>query len=144
MVIFSQQDQDTIVQAISLAESHTSGEIRLVVERKLKQGEALDRATHYFDKLNMGATALHNGVLIYLAHDDHAYAIIGDSGIHKKVPADFWETVSSHMLDHFKEGNVARGLIAGITEAGEQLGIYFPKGQDDVNELPDDLHFGEN
>ncbi len=144
MEIFTQQEQDRIVQAISLAESHTSGEIRLVLERKLKDVLAIDRATHFFDKLKMGHTQLRNGVLIYLAHDDHAYAIIGDSGIHAKVSDDFWETVSSHMLDHFKEGHVVEGLIAGVTEAGEQLSAYFPKGQDDVNELPDDIHFGEN
>lgn len=144
MEIFTQEDQDRIVQAVGLAESHTSGEIRLVVERKTKGSAALDRATYFFEKLDMHKTTLRNGVLVYLAVDDHQFAIIGDAGIHQKVSDSFWSTVREHMLAHFRQGNLADGLIAGIEEAGEQLGKYFPKGKDDVNELPDDIHFGEN
>lgn len=144
MDIFTEQEQDKIVQAISLAESKTSGEIRLVVERKIKDHVPMDRAASFFEKLEMHNTALRNGILIYIAFDDHAFAIIGDAGIHQKVTDSFWETVKEHMLEHFRTGNIAEGLIAGVQEAGEQLEHYFPKGEDDINELPNDIHFGTN
>lgn len=142
MDIFTQEEQDRIVQAISLAESRTSGEIRLVVERKLKGNSSIARATHFFEKLDMDKTAQRNGVLIYIAYDDHEFAIIGDSGIHQKVLGDFWNMVKEHIFEHFRQGNIAEGLIAGIKEAGEQLEHYFPKSNDDINELPNDIHFG--
>lgn len=142
MEIFNQEEQEKVVQAISLAENRTSGEIRLVVERKLHGIEAYEQATAYFEKLKMHQTLLRNGVLIYLATDDHQFAIIGDSGINDKVPSDFWESTKESMLAYFRQSDYVHGLIAGIEQAGEQLAHYFPRRDDDVNELPNDIYFG--
>ncbi|WDF68567.1 TPM domain-containing protein [Sphingobacterium oryzagri] len=142
--IFSTEQQERIVQAITVAESMTSGEIRLVVDRKLSADSALDAAVAYFRKLNMHKTALKNGVLIYLATEDHAFAIIGDEGINVRVAADFWDDTKEQMVSFFRTGDVVEGLITGIHHAGEQLKHYFPRRADDVNELPDEIHFGNN
>lgn len=144
MEIFNQEEQEKIEHAISLAENLTSGEIRLVVERRVHDKEAIDLAKDYFEKLKMHQTALRNGVLIYLATDDHQFAIIGDAGIDQKVPEDFWESTKDLMLDSFRKGDYVSGLIAGIEKAGEQLGRYFPRRSDDVNELPNDIYFGKS
>ncbi|WP_409151308.1 TPM domain-containing protein [Sphingobacterium sp. BS-2] len=144
MEIFNQEEQEKIEHAISLAENLTSGEIRLVVERRVHDKEAIDLAKDYFEKLKMHQTALRNGVLIYLATDDHQFAIIGDAGIDSKVPADFWESTKDLMLGSFRKGDYVSGLIAGIEKAGEQLGRYFPRRSDDVNELPNDIYFGKS
>lgn len=144
MEIFNQEEQEKIEHAISLAENLTSGEIRLVVERRVHDKEAIDLAKDYFEKLKMHQTALRNGVLIYLATDDHQFAIIGDAGIDQKVPEDFWESTKDMMLDSFRKGDYVSGLIAGIEKAGEQLGRYFPRKSDDVNELPNDIYFGKS
>lgn len=142
MELFSEEEQERIVNAINSAENRTSGEIRLAVERHCK-GDAMERAAQYFHRLGMDKTALHNGVLIYLATDDHQFAIIGDSGIHAKVPENFWEETKDLMLQHFRKGDLVRGLIEGITHAGEQLQHFFPRQDDDVNELPNDIMFGD-
>ena len=144
MEIFNQEEQEKIEHAISLAENLTSGEIRLVVERRVHDKEAIDLAKDYFEKLKMHQTALRNGVLIYLATDDHQFAIIGDAGIDQKVPEDFWESTKDLMLGSFRKGDYVSGLIAGIEKAGEQLGRYFPGRSDDVNELPNDIYFGKS
>lgn len=144
MEIFNQEEQERVVQAISLAENLTSGEIRLVVERVVHDKDAIEQAKHYFEKLRMHQTALRNGVLIYLATDDHQFAIIGDAGIDAKVPEDFWESTKELMLGYFKQGEFAQGLIAGIEQAGQQLATYFPRRADDVNELPNDIYFGKS
>lgn len=144
MEIFNQEEQEKIEHAISLAENLTSGEIRLVVERRVHDKEAIDLAKDYFEKLKMHQTALRNGVLIYLATDDHQFAIIGDAGIDSKVPVDFWESTKDLMLGSFRKGDYVSGLIAGIEKAGEQLGRYFPRRSDDVNELPNDIYFGKS
>lgn len=144
MEIFSVEDQDRIVQAISVAESKTSGEIRLVVDRKVAHDTALDSAVTFFKKLKMHETALKNGVLIYLAVDDHKFAIIGDHGISDKVDKDFWNDTKEHMLSFFKRSEMADGLIAGIHDVGEKLQAFFPRRDDDINELPDDIYYGNN
>lgn len=143
MEIFNQEEQEKIVQAISLAENQTSGEIRLVVERQLHGLEAYDQARHYFEKLKMHHTELRNGVLIYLATEDHQFAIIGDAGIHAKVGDDFWQSTKEKMVSFFRQGDYMNGLIEGIHEAGTQLATFFPRRADDVNELPNDIYFGK-
>ncbi|MEQ7800641.1 TPM domain-containing protein [Pedobacter sp. ASV1-7] len=140
MGIFTEQDQELIANAISDAEKATSGEIRIAVEKHCK-GDTFDRAAAYFSKLGMDKTAKHNGVLIYLAYEDHKFAIIGDKGINRVVPADFWETTQTAMKAHFSGGNIVQGIIAGIMLAGEKLALYFPFEGDDINELPNDIVF---
>ncbi|MVZ61847.1 TPM domain-containing protein [Sphingobacterium humi] len=144
MEIFNQEEQEKIVQAISLAENQTSGEIRLVVERTSKGSDAYSEAKRYFEKLGMHKTTLRNGVLIYLATEDHQFAIIGDAGIHAKVGDDFWESTKEKMVSFFRNGDFMNGLIEGIHEAGTQLATFFPRRGDDVNELPNDIYFGKS
>lgn len=140
---FSGEEQERILHAISLAENRTSGEIRIAVEKHCKTS-AIDRATHYFSRLGMDKTSRRNGVLIYLATIDRAFAIIGDEGINRVVAPDFWENTKNQMLDHFKKGNLVEGIIEGVFQAGEQLHHYFPVSDDDINELPDDIIFGHD
>ena len=140
MSLFSDIEQDKIAQAISDAEKATSGEIRIAIDKHC-EGDPYKKATGYFSKLNMDKTSLRNGVLIYLAHADHKFAIIGDSGINKVVPPDFWETTKIAMTAHFAKGNLAAGIIAGVALAGEKLALFFPPQKGDINELPNDIVF---
>lgn len=143
MALFNEEEQERVVHAINVAENLTSGEIRVVVENVVGQDTtAFDKAKSYFEKLNMHKTVQRNGVLIYLAIADHQFAIIGDAGINKVVPDNFWEITKDKMLFHFRQGNYVRGVVEGIQEAGEQLRQYFPRQDDDINELPNDIHFG--
>lgn len=143
MSLLNEQEQDLVTSAIAEAERQSSGEIRIAVEKHCK-GEAFDRATQYFAKLGMDKTTKRNGVLIYLAYEDHKFAIIGDKGINVLVGPDFWETTRIAMQAHFEGGNIASGLIAGITTAGEKLALHFPYQSGDINELPNDIIFMDN
>lgn len=140
MPLFNDDEQLRIRQAVERAEKHTSGEIRVCVEKNCSE-DVLDRAATYFTKLEMHKTKLRNGVLIYVATEDHKFAIIGDGGINKVVPHDFWDNAKLQMLEQFKQGDLVGGIVKGVTMAGEQLKKYFPYDMDDVNELPDDISF---
>jgi len=140
---FTEQDKLQITNAIRVAENNTSGEIRVHVEKHCK-GDVLDRAAYIFDKLEMQKTQLRNGVLFYLAVEDRKFAILGDAGINQKVPENFWEKIKENAIASFKEGQFAEGLSNGIIKAGEQLKSHFPHQDDDVNELSDEISFGEN
>ncbi len=138
---FSPEEQDDIKQAIMNSELDTSGEIRIHIESVCK-GDVLDRAAYIFKKLGMSKTEQRNGVLIYLAVRNRKFAIIGDTGIHNAVPKEFWDNIKSRMLDFFRDEKFCDGLIYAITESGEHLKKYFPHKKDDINELPDDISFG--
>lgn len=142
MGIFSDNELERIQNAVEEAERFTSGEIRICVEQSCKE-PVLDRAANYFNELGMDKTVQRNGVLIYIAVKDHQFAIIGDAGINKAVPDDFWESTKNAMLEHFKQGNLAEGVITGVLRAGEQLKTFFPFQDEDINELPDHIVFGD-
>ncbi len=139
--LFTEDQKNSIVEAIKKAEKNTSGEIRVHIEKKCKE-DVLDHAAFMFDELDMQKTELRNGVLIYLAVEDRQLAILGDAGINLKVPKGFWDDTRDVMISHFKNGDFATGLSEGIIKAGEQLKEHYPYQSDDTNELSDDISFG--
>jgi len=140
---FTSDQKQQIVSAIKDAELNTSGEIRVHIENHCKK-EALDRAATVFASLKMHKTKLRNGVLFYLSVKDHKFAILGDGGVNAVVPDDFWDNIKEMMQHKFKEGEFTAGLTSGIKMAGEQLKAHFPYQSDDINELSDDISFGDN
>ena len=140
---FTEQEKEDIKLAIMNAELDTSGEIRVHIENTFS-GEVMDRAAFIFKQLGMNKTELRNGVLIYLAVKNRRFAIIGDSGIHKVVPENYWNIIKANMLNHFRENRFTDGLVEAIESTGLQLKKHFPHQRDDVNELPDDISFGKD
>jgi uncharacterized membrane protein len=139
---FLKTDKARIVAAIREAEKNTSGEIRVHIESYCPEN-VMDRAAHYFKTLKMHQTALRNGVLFYLAYKDRKFAILGDAGINARVPVGFWDDIKEEMLAMFRIGDFAGGLEKGILMAGQQLKTHFPYQKDDVNELSDEISFGQ-
>lgn len=131
-----------IEQAIKEAELDTSGEIRVHIESKCTS-DPLQRAVYIFNYLKMYNTQARNGVLIYVAVESRKFAIIGDAGINKAVPDNFWDSIKEGMGEAFSQGKYVEGLANAIKVAGESLKQYFPYRNDDINEQPDEISFGE-
>lgn len=140
---FTPEQQAEILNAVQQAEQNTSGEIRVHIENKC-DGDALARSVYLFKKLGMTKTKQRNGVLFYLAVEHRKFAVLGDIGIDAVVPENFWDEVKTIMLNDFKEGHFTEGLTKAIEKAGNSLKKHFPYQSDDVNELPDDVSFGDN
>lgn len=137
--LFTAEQQQQIIQAIRSAELETSGEIRVHIELLCPEPDVIDRAVQVFRQLGMEQTAQRNGVLFYLATDDRKFAVLGDEGIDKVVPKDFWETTKNIMRDNFRQGRFTDGFCLGIERAGQQLQQYFPRLENDSNELSDEI-----
>jgi uncharacterized membrane protein len=140
---FTKEQKDAIKSAILKAELDTSGEIKVHIENLCKE-DVLDRAAYWFARLNMHKTEQRNGVLFYVAVKSKKFAIIGDQGINIKVPENFWDDVKTEMGDDFKHGKYAEALANGIGRAGHLLKKHFPYHSDDINELSDEISFGNN
>lgn len=138
---FSSKEKERIVEVIEEAEKCTSGEIRVHVESGSEK-DPMVRAKEVFEKLGMVKTDLRNGVLIYLAAKERRFAIIGDQGIDKVVPADFWEDTKEEMGLLFKEGRFVDGVCYAIKSVGEHLAVHFPYQRGDVNELSNEISEG--
>ncbi|HEX2395822.1 MAG TPA: TPM domain-containing protein [Bacteroidales bacterium] len=137
---FAPEGKQLIERAILEAEKETSGEIRVHVETEFK-GNVLDRAATVFATIGMQNTSLRNGVLIYFAIKNRQFAIIGDAGINKVVPDDFWDQTKATMEGFFRNSEFASGIATGVKMAGEQLQKHFPYQKSDLNELSNEISF---
>lgn len=141
--LFTEAQRKQITDAVGEAESHTNGEIRVHMEKRCPE-DVLDHAAFIFEKLEMHKTEQRNGVLFYISFEDHKLAILGDAGINAKVPENFWEHIKEHMVKAFKEQNYTDGLSEAIIMAGKALAEHFPKGDDNPNELSNEISYGKS
>ena len=137
----TKEQEQTLVDAIKVAEKNTSGEIRVHLE-KASDVPPMDRALDLFYQLKMNETVQRNGVLIYVAIESNKFAILGDEGIHNKVTDSFWNATKDIVISHFRKKEYTIGLELAILDVGEKLKTYFPYQSDDVNELSDNISKG--
>jgi len=136
-------DQKRIVNAIANAEGRTSGEIRVHVQKRIGATDIRNLAERTFERLGMTKTAERSGVLLFISSEDRQFTILGDSGIHDKVPAGFWDDVIAKLTSRFKAGEFSDGIIEAIEAAGEHLAAYFPRSDKDVDELSNEIDFSD-
>ena len=134
----SSKDEEAIVASIKEAEKNTSGEIRVHIEAHTDD-DHYEHALQIFGELKMHETELRNGVLFYVAVNDHKFVILGDEGINNKVADNFWDTTKEMMQVHFRKGEFKEGLVNGILKAGDQLKTHFPYQDNDVDELSNEI-----
>ena len=142
-MLFTQDEEARIVQAIREAESGTSGEIRLFVEDFCQRDHPVERAAEAFHLFGMFNTKARNAVLIYLAEKSRQFAFWGDTGIHEKVGFQFWDAEKPLLRAHLQRDEAAMGLCEVIRQIGARLHDYFPADENhNDNELPDDILYG--
>ena len=139
---FSTEDTQKIIAAIQNAESVSSAEIRVHVDRHSFRNP-MKRAATVFHKLKMEQTKLRNGVLLYFSIKNQKFAIIGDKGIHEGVPANFWEKLAEDVTTIMHADALTTGICTSISYLGNALRNYFPVQVDDTNELDNDISIGD-
>ena len=137
---FTPEERERLTEALKEMELKTSAEIRIHLEKKCPS-DPLDRAAYIFGKLGMHKTALRNGILLYVALEDHKFAFIGDVGINAVVPPNFWTDLRQKAQKYFSEGLYTQSLLEVIEETGLYLQKFFPYNKNDINELPDEISF---
>src|SRR5882762_7336297 len=124
----SKLEHDRIVAAIRDAESKTSGQIRVYIQRGKFDVDPLIAAQKQFHRLGMHKTPERNAVLIFVAPRAHKFAIVGDQAIHEKCGEVFWQRLVDGMREHFRNEKFTDALVEAIREAGNALATHFPRG----------------
>lgn len=140
---FNPEEENRVVEAIRAAEKRTSGEIRVFVENRCRFVDPVDRAAEVFFGLKMENTQYRNGVLVYIAINDHQLAVFGDEGIHQRVGTEFWQQQVRKIISAFNVDQPVDGIIGIIGDIGDALVHHFPYEREDRNELPDNIVFGQ-
>jgi uncharacterized membrane protein len=132
-------EHDRVIEAIREAESKTSGEIRVLIQRGELKSDPLVAAQRKFHRLGMHKTRERNAVLIFIAPRAHKFAVVGDEAIHQKCGDEFWQRIVDRMRRHFQNEKFSDALVEAIKELGTVLASDFPKTREETNELPDDV-----
>ena len=138
---FDKEAKKDIIDAIVRAESMTSGEIRVHVQKKCKD-DVMHAAKKVFHRLRMQRTKHRNAVLIFIALESRRFAILGDSGIHRQTGDFFWNETRDKIASYFSKGQLKEGIVAGILGIGEKLKTHFPAEANDKNEISNEITGG--
>lgn len=143
---FSDASLSNITSAAADAERQHRGEICFAIEAALEPGQLLrgvtprQRALEIFSQLRVWDTELNSGVLIYVLFADRAVEVIADRGIYDKTAQNHcWEQIVKAMEDAFAAGRFETGAVEGITAVAKELINYFPAGDKNPDELPNNV-----
>jgi uncharacterized membrane protein len=135
----SKLEHDRIVRAMRDAESKTSGQIRVYIQRGKMDVDALLAAQKKFHRLGMHKTPERNAVLIFVAPRAHKFAVVGDQAVHQKCGEAFWQQLVERMREHFRNEKFTDALVEAIEETGKTLAAHFPRRSTSSGQLPDDV-----
>ncbi len=139
--LFNPEQESRVIQAIQEAERQTSGEIRVHIDNR-HSGDVMKIAKQAFHRLGMDQTTERNGVLIFILPNMKAFAILGDEGIDRVVPEDFWSAERDILEKYFRKEDFEGGVCEVVQQIGEKLKEHFPYDEEtDENELPDDISY---
>ena len=111
----------------------------LLIPGPVKTARVHARAISHFKVGAERRTHGRTGIMIYLSMREHRAEIVADQPIAIRVPAEVWGEAMADMLGEIRQGRIAQGMAAGIRDVGVVLSQHFPRGDGDVNELPDRL-----
>ncbi len=122
---FDKDEKEKITEAIREAEKNTTGKILIHLARR-SRGDVMATAKKIFERHRLHRQKHRNSILIYVALADHAFAILGDDGIHRHLGEDFWKKLAESMQSYFSRHEFLKGLKYVIHKAGEKLKKHFP------------------
>lgn len=118
---------DPIVRAIALAETGTTGEIRVHLSRRLFEKNPFNHALWLFDRFGMTRTLQRNAVLLYVNLRRHRFAIVADQALHQVLGQNYWQQFSREFSEEMRGTDPERGVAIAVSRLGEKLKLHFPE-----------------
>jgi len=132
------EETSRVNAAVVEAECSTSAEVKVVLARHC-WGDIKAKARRIFKKLGLDRTQQRDAVLLLFVVTNREFLIYGDEGIHAKVGQNFWDDIRSEMVDAFRRDAFGDGIAQGVRRIGEKLALHFPRRQDDVDEISNEI-----
>ncbi|UCF98360.1 MAG: TPM domain-containing protein [Spirochaetaceae bacterium] len=138
--LINPEDQQRLLDKIARIEKRSSGEVRIhVSDRPVK--DPLEAARRTFTSLGMTRTMRRNGVLVFLSLPSRKFAIVGDEGVDRVSPSDYWDALRDAMSERFAAGSYTEGLLGVLDRVEAVLVEHFPYEAGDLDELPDEISY---
>ncbi len=105
-----------------------------------REARVLQAARATFVEKGVADTRGRTGVLLYVSLVERVAVVIADVAVREAVPAKAWDPAVAAITDAVARGAKATLLVAPIAALGQLAGQHLPRADDDVNELPDEVH----
>ena len=111
----------------------------ILVPSPIKKARVRRRAVSLFRVSTDHRTVGRTGILLYLSMREHRAEIVADEAIVAKVEPSVWGEAMVAMIDLVRAGSPGEGMAEAVRRMGIVLSEYFPKTDQNPNELPDRL-----
>ena len=142
--ILSKEDLEKISSEIKNTEEKTSAEIVVSIKNKIPfifKNNINKFALSIFNFYKIYKTKNKTGILILFVLKEKQFYILADSGIYEKVNQKIWNDISLSVTNNIKESGLLNGIIYSIKLTSELVNKYFPKEEDDINEISNEVKF---
>ena len=112
---------------------------RLFCFRSEMEGCLKERAMQAFQMYRIGKTQEATGVLIFISSFERMVYVLGDAEISQRLSDDDFVEVKDAIVEGFRQGEYADGLVNGIRLCGQKLSSHFPLQPGDQDELFNEL-----
>jgi len=114
--------------------------LRLPFIPKKELEEEVQRAAQAaFMSSRIRKTAGGTGILLFVSFYEHRVVVLPDDTILEKLPGQDWGKLCAAIISGIKANRPTEALVEAITSCGEILGETFPRQDDDVDELSNEL-----
>ncbi|HTM19090.1 MAG TPA: hypothetical protein VL172_01230 [Kofleriaceae bacterium] len=112
---------------------------RLLTPAAVRQRWVERDALATFAEKRIADTEGRTGVLVYLGLTERRCAVVADRGVREAAPAEAWAAAVDAVAARFRAGGDGLAVAREIERLGECLKVVLPRGEHDVNELPDEI-----
>lgn len=113
--------------------------VRWLTPRRLLDEVVLRAARASFVEHGVSETRGRTGVFVYVSAIEREAVVLADVGVRKTVPHGPWEAAARALREAVAGGARAAELSPHLRALGELCADAMPRGEDDVNELPDEV-----
>jgi putative membrane protein len=97
------------------------------------------RAELEFFEHDLQKTSGSTGILIFVSLMERRAVILADKSISEKLPSDIWNQLLKELIESIHQNKFADGMITTIKKIGDLVVPHFPRRQNDVDELSNEL-----
>lgn len=125
------------VGALAFAIAGLRPVLRLLVPRRLAEQSVQARAFQLFAERGLHGTRARTAVLVFVSELEHRVVLLGDQSVDAALGEAGWQRYVEQLVSRIRAGQARQGLVELLEQLAPQLAFIAPRGEGDVNELPD-------
>ena len=146
--ILSSDEISDIEDSLIKINEQTGIEFAVVIDESLNDDSIENAANERFREMGLGDSKKNNGLLLYIAYDDHKFRMEVGYGLEGVIPDATAKKIINTMISSFKAENYGEGIRYAVNEtakylneSGEYTVDFDEKMSEEASESSSDMDF---